>query len=136
MDQYVSCLGKAGHALFLDCRSLEYKLVPLPPDFRFVICNTMVKHELASGAYNQRRAECEQGTRMFAKWDPKVRALRDVSIELLEQHADELPEAVRKRCFHVVLENQRVLDAVRSLESGDLPRGSVRSKLPRVRRDG
>jgi galactokinase len=120
MDQYVSCLGKAGHALFLDCRSLEFKPVPLPPNIQFVICNTMVKHELASGAYNQRREECERGTRMFAKWDPKVRALRDVSIDLLERHAHELPEAVRKRCFHVVHENQRVLDAVRCLETGSL----------------
>jgi len=120
MDQYVSCLGKAGHALFLDCRSLEFKPVPIPPSLRFVICNTMVKHELASGAYNQRREECEQGTRMFAKLDPQVRALRDVSIDLLERHAHELPETVRKRCLHVVQENQRVLEAVRCLQAGDL----------------
>jgi galactokinase len=122
MDQYVSCLGKAGHALFLDCRSLEYELVPIPANLKFVICNTMVKHELASGSYNQRREECEQGTKIFAKWDPKVRALRDVSMELLERHASELPEAIRKRCLHVVQENQRVLDAVRCLQTGDLVR--------------
>jgi galactokinase len=122
MDQYVSCLGKAGHALFLDCRSLEFKLVPIPTNLRFVICNTMVRHELASGAYNLRREECEQGTRMLAKWDPNVRALRDVSIELFDQHAHDLPEAIRKRCLHVVLENQRVLDAVRCLQTGELGR--------------
>jgi galactokinase len=122
MDQYVSCFGKAGHALFLDCRSLEFKMVPIPRNLRLVICNTMVKHDLASGGYNERRKECEQGTRMLAQWDPKVRALRDVSIELLERHAHELPEAIRKRCWHVVRENQRVLDAVRCLEAGDLGR--------------
>jgi galactokinase len=120
MDQYVSCLGRAGHALFLDCRSLEFKPVPIPTNLRFVICNTMVKHELASGAYNQRREECEQGTRMFSKWDPKVKALRDVSIDLLERHAHELPETVRKRCLHVVQENQRVLEAVHCLQAGNL----------------
>jgi galactokinase len=122
MDQYVSCLGTAGHALFLDCRSLEFQLVPVPSNLKFVICNTMVKHELASGGYNQRREECEQGTKMFAKWDPNVRALRDVSMELLERHALELPESIRKRCLHVVQEDQRVLDAVRCLQTGDLVR--------------
>src|SRR5579863_350217 len=122
MDQYVSCLGRAGHALFLDCRSLEFEPVPIPTNLRLVICNTMVKHELASGAYNQRREECEQGTRMFSTWDPRVRALRDVSMDLLERHAHELPQTVRKRCLHVVQENQRVLDAVRSLQTGDLGR--------------
>lgn len=122
MDQYVSCLGKAGHALFLDCRSLEYELVPVPAHVKFVICNTMVKHELASGGYNQRREECEEGTKLFAKWDNNVRALRDVSMEVLERHAGELPEAIRKRCLHVVQENQRVLDAVRCLQAGDLIR--------------
>jgi galactokinase len=122
MDQYVSCLGRAGHALFLDCRSLEFQLVPVPSHLKFVICNTMVKHELANGGYNQRREECERGTRIFAKWDPNVRALRDVSMELLERHAGELPETIRKRCLHVVQENQRVLDAVRCLRTGDLVR--------------
>ncbi|HLW84593.1 MAG TPA: galactokinase [Candidatus Sulfotelmatobacter sp.] len=122
MDQYVSCLGKAGHVLFLDCRSLEFKIVPFPRNLKFVICNTMVKHELASGGYNRRREECERATKMFAKWDPKVRSLRDVSIELLERRAQALPQAIRKRCFHVVQENQRVLAAVRCLESGDLAR--------------
>ena len=53
MDQFVSCLGRAGHALLLDCRSLEFKLIPIPENVRLVICNTMVKHEHASGAYNQ-----------------------------------------------------------------------------------
>ena len=79
MDQFVSCFGKAGHALLLDCRSLQFELVPIPAGIRLVVCNTMVKHELASGAYNTRREECEAGVRYFARLDPAIRALRDVS---------------------------------------------------------
>ena len=122
MDQFVSCMGKAGHAFFLDCRSLEFKLVPIPRDVRFVVCNTMVKHELAKGSYNVRREECEEGVKLFSQWAPNIRALRDVSAELLEKHLKDLPENVRKRCMHIVQENQRVLDAVESLKSGDAVR--------------
>jgi galactokinase len=120
MDQFVSCMGKAGHAFFLDCRSLGYKFVPIPAGIQLVVCNTMVKHELATGAYNQRRAECEEGVRLFSRWNPAVRALRDVSLELLDQHAKDLPPIIAKRCTHVVCENQRTLDAAQSLMDGDL----------------
>ena len=67
MDQFVSCLGRAGHALLLDCRSLEYKLIPIPENVRLVICNTMVKHEHASGAYNRRREECDEGVKILSR---------------------------------------------------------------------
>jgi galactokinase len=122
MDQFVSCMGKAGHAILLDCRSLEPRFVPIPADLRLVVCNTMVKHDLATGAYNTRRAECEEGVRFFAKLDPAIRALRDVSPELLDQHARDLPATIWKRCNHVVRENQRTLDAARALADGDLGR--------------
>jgi galactokinase len=121
MDQFVSCMGKAGHAFFLDCRSLEFKFVPIPAGLQIVVCNTMVKHDLATGAYNTRREECEEGVRAFAKWDPAIRALRDVSIEMLDQHANDLPATIWKRCSHVVRENQRTIDAARALTAGDLP---------------
>jgi galactokinase len=120
MDQFVSCLGEAEHAVLLDCRSLEFQYVPIPPHIRLVVCNTMVKHNLAAGAYNQRRAECEEGVRDFASWNPAIRALRDVSVQLLEKHAKDLPPIIAKRCMHVVHENQRTLDAARSLSAGDL----------------
>jgi len=120
MDQFVSCLGKAGHALRLDCRSLEYALVPVPASVRLVICNTMVKHELAHGEYNRRREECDEGVRVLAKWYPEIRALRDVSAEQLEMHAADLPLTIYQRCRHVVNENQRVLDGSRALSAGDL----------------
>jgi galactokinase len=122
MDQFVSCMGKAGHAFFLDCRSLEFQFVPIPAGIALVVCNTMVKHDLATGAYNTRREECEEGVRRFAKWYPRVRALRDVSEEMLDQHARDLPATIAKRCTHVVRENQRTLDAARALTEGDLTR--------------
>jgi len=122
MDQFVSCMGKARHAFLLDCRSLEYKFAPIPAGVSMVVCNTMVKHDLATGAYNQRRTECEEGVRYFAKLDPTVRALRDVSFDLLERHEDDLPPTIRKRCNHVIRENQRTLDAAEALSTGDLAR--------------
>jgi galactokinase len=120
MDQFVSCLGKAEHALMLDCRSLDFKLIPLPNILRLVICNTMVKHEHAGGEYNRRREECEAGVKMLTKWYPEVRALRDVSVPQLEQHSKDLPTTIYRRCLHVVLENQRVHDAAERLRDGDL----------------
>jgi len=120
MDQFVSCMGKAGHAFLLDCRSLEYKFVPIPARLRLVVCNTMVKHDLATGAYNTRREECEEGVRYFAKFDPGIRALRDVPLTMLDRHANDLPATIWKRCSHVVHENQRTLDAARALTDGDL----------------
>ena len=120
MDQFVSCMGKAGHALLLDCRSLEFNFAPIPPGISLVVCNTMVKHDLATGAYNQRRAECEEGVRYFAKRNPGIRALRDVSIEVLEQHAKDLPPTIFKRCSHVIQENQRTLEAAESLRENAL----------------
>jgi galactokinase len=122
MDQFVSCMGKSGHAILLDCRSLESRFVPIPADLRLVVCNTMVRHDLATGAYNTRRAECEEGVRYFAKLDPAIHALRDVSPELLDEHAPDLPATIWKRCNHVVRENERTLDAARALANGDLRR--------------
>ncbi len=122
MDQFVSCMGKAGHALLLDCRSLEFQFVPIPAGIRLVVCNTMVKHELASGAYNTRSEECEEGVRFFQKWNPRIHALRDVSVELVERHVQELAAIIAKRSTHVVRENQRTLDAARALTTGDLDR--------------
>jgi galactokinase len=120
MDQFISCLGKADHALRLDCRSLEFEQVPIPAGVRLVICNTMVKHEHAGGEYNRRREECDEGVRILSNWYPGIRALRDVSSDQLQQHAADLPETIYKRCSHVVNENQRVLDGSRALAAADL----------------
>jgi galactokinase len=121
MDQFISRCGRAGHALLLDCRSLDYRLLLVPHGVSLVICNTMVKHELATGEYNARRAECEEGVRRLSRFLPHVRALRDVSLCDVEKYAASLPEIIYKRCRHVVTENERVTDAATSLERGDLP---------------
>jgi galactokinase len=115
MDQFISLFGRAQHALLLDCRSLEFKLLPLPDNVRLIICNTMVKHELASSAYNERRAQCEEGVRVLARDYPNVKALRDVTIEQLEAHRSELSEVVYRRCRHVITENARVIAAGEAL---------------------
>lgn len=122
MDQFVSAMAHKQNALMLDCRSLEFQLVPIPEDVRLVVCNTMVKHDLATGAYNQRRAECEEGVRILSQKDKTIRALRDVSPEFLEQHTSLLPPVILKRCTHVVYEDQRTQEAARSLREGDLRR--------------
>ncbi len=120
MDQFVASHGKRGQALLLDCRSLEYRLLPLPDDVALAICNTMVKHSIAKGEYNQRRAECEAGVRGLSKYLPNARALRDVTLQDLEAHGRELPDVIMRRCRHVIGENARVLQAAAALELGDL----------------
>ncbi|HEX3741457.1 MAG TPA: galactokinase [Terriglobales bacterium] len=120
MDQFVSCLGKTGHALLLDCRSLRFELVPVPEKVKLVICNTMVKHALAGGEYNRRREQCEEGLSILAKSLPGISALRDVTPEQLASRERDLPPMIYKRCLHVVEENRRVGQAAECLRSGDL----------------
>jgi len=120
MDQFISCFGQAGHALMLDCRQLDYQLLPLPENVRLVVCNTMVKHELASSEYNARRAECDEGVRILSRKVANVQSLRDVTMNDLERSGSQLPEVVYRRCRHVVGENDRVTTAAGALTSGDL----------------
>ena len=120
MDQFIAVFGQVNHALMLDCRSLQAKALAIPHDVRLVICNSMVKHDLASGEYNRRRADCEAGVSILKKSLPHVIALRDVTPAQLEIHRGELPEIVYRRCRHVTTENQRVLDAGGALRSGNL----------------
>jgi galactokinase len=120
MDQYISALGKKGHALLIDCRSLEAVQVPfVSDDLAIVICNSNVKHELSSSEYNVRRAECEQGVEILREFLPNVSQLRDVSREDFEKYAEHLPETIRKRCRHVVTEIERTLEAAEALKKND-----------------
>jgi galactokinase len=119
MDQMIACCGRAKYALMLDCRSLEYQLLPLFSGAQFLVCNSMIKHDHAAGEYNARRADCETATRILAGQMPGVRALRDVSLQQLERYAKLLPEVVYRRSRHVITENARVLDARGALERGD-----------------
>jgi len=123
MDQYISVFGKADHALFLDCRSLEYQHVPLPSDkVNIVICNTMVQHELGTSEYNKRRSECEKGVELLQSDYPGIKALRDVSEEQFTKVQSKLPEIVRKRCRHVITENERTQKSIQALQDGNLPK--------------
>jgi galactokinase len=122
MDQFVAMFGRSGQALLLDCRSLKHRLLPIPTDLRLAICNTMVKHDLAAGEYNRRRADCESGMRILRLHLPHLLALRDVTLADLERYRNELPELVYRRCRHVIRENRRVVDASDALQAGDLDR--------------
>ena len=82
----------------------------------------MVKHEHSSGAYNRRREECDEGVKILRQWYPKATALRDISLEQLQQHKAAIPETVYKRCLHVVSENKRVLEGGKFLTDGDVQR--------------
>jgi galactokinase len=136
MDQFTSLFGQANRALLLDCRSLEYKLYPLSEKACFVVCNTMVKHKLASSEYNQRRAQCEAGVKHLSTMLPNVTALRDVSLAELEEYRSGLPELIYRRCRHVVSENGRVLAAGKALEADDLARfGALMNESHRSLRD-
>ncbi len=129
MDQAASCLGKAGHAILLDCRSLEYTYVPVDlPDMRLIIFDTGVSRSLAGSHYNARREQCEEAVSQLAgiitEREPgrKVTALRDVTGDDLERYGEYLPGLLRKRARHVVNENARVLAAVEALRAGDVER--------------
>lgn len=119
MDQFVSAFGQEEGALLLDCRSLRYRLVPIPDDVRIVICNSMVRHELASGEYNRRRADCEAGVQELRKFYPNISALRDVTLTQLLEHESSLSLRVLKRCRHVISENARVQAAAAAMERKD-----------------
>ena len=121
MDQFANLFGKAGEVIKLDCRSLEYKYYPLElPDFEIILCDTRVKHSLASSEYNTRRAECEEGLSLLKKYDPGLSSLRDVPVEMVREHKHEIPEMVYNRCLYVTEEIERVEKACIHLEKGEL----------------
>lgn len=125
MDQFASCFGSVHHAILLDCRSLEYKLLPLPAGVTMVICNTMVKHGHSGGEYNDRRAQCEEGVRILKQYFPAIKALRDVTLTQLESQRTDLrhermPDLIYRRCHHIVSENARVLRTVDAFQKADL----------------
>jgi len=120
MDQFIACCGATDHALLLDCRSLEYRLAPIPSHLSLVIVNSMVKHSHAGGEYNTRRAEVEEGTKLLQKHRPEIRKLRDANLEDLERWGSEMPPNVLKRVRHILTENIRTVAAADALEAGDL----------------
>ncbi|TPE44052.1 galactokinase [Pontibacter mangrovi] len=121
MDQFASMYGRRDHAVKLDCRSLDFDYYHLEmADYRIVLCDTQVKHNLASSEYNTCRQECEAGVAHLQRHYPEVNSLRDVTVPMLELHQEEFDPTVYKRCTYVVHENLRVEEACQALEQGDM----------------
>jgi galactokinase len=121
MDMFASLHGKQGHAMRLDCRSLEFEYVPLElGNYKIVLLDTGVKHELASSEYNVRRQQCEEGVKILKDHYPEISQLRDVTTEMLEARRNEMDPLTYKRCYYVVEENKRVDKACGALRQGSL----------------
>jgi galactokinase len=120
MDQFISLFGKAGHLVRLDTKTMEYEYFPFDPKgYKLVLLDTLVKHELASSAYNDRRHSCENAAATIAKRHPEVKFLRDATMEMLNEAKDDMPAEDYKRATYVIEETQRVRDVSDALERGD-----------------
>jgi galactokinase len=127
LDQAASCLGRPEYAVFLDCRSLDYRYLPFrASDLSLVVIDTGVRRELVSSAYNERRQQCEEATRLLRdiilQREPEnesaqhISALRDITLEQFERYGPELPELLRRRAGYIIAEDARVLRTVKLLE--------------------
>ncbi len=119
MDQFASACGVAGHALYFDTRSLEWHPVALPPGTAIVVSDSGIRRTLATSAYNDRRAACEQAVELLQRYKPGLRSLRDISTVEFAAYSEYLPDEVRRRAEHVVKEIHRVEQAVTALRGGD-----------------
>ena len=120
MDQFASVFGKAGSLIRLDCRSLEYKYYPFNPvGYKLVLVDSVVKHELASSAYNKRRQSCENVVAAIRRNHPQVEFLRDATMEMLSEVKADISAEDYMRAEYVIEEIQRVLDVCDALEHGD-----------------
>ena len=121
MDQFAILCGRPGQVVRLDCRSLEHQYFPFDSAaYHLVLCNSGVKHSLASSEYNTRRQECERGVAVLRRHFPEVRTLRDATLAQLTRGRAEMGETVYHRCRYVVRENERVEAACRALAAGDM----------------
>jgi len=122
MDQFAVAGSVANRTMLLDCRSLAYELLPLPSHVRVVICNSMVKHAVATGEYGDRSFEVEAGQAVLRRERPGVNLLRDATLQDLEACSDLMSAASLKRCRHIITENARVMKAREALLTGDMER--------------
>ncbi len=120
MDQFISALGREDHALFLDCRDLTYRHVPLREGVKIVVCNSGVKRALAQSEYEIRLRQCREAVEQLRKTRPDIKSLRDVKLFDLLSRGKALDKTLLKRASHVITENQRVREAVKVLEQGDV----------------
>ena len=115
MDQLIAAAGQAGHALLIDCRSLETQPVPFPEGVVVVVLDTSTRRGLVDSEYNERRARCESAADFFG-----VPALRDVDFDLFQRLASDLDETTQRRALHVITENDRTLQAVEAMRRGEV----------------
>ena len=121
MDQFASMFGKKDNVIQLDCRSIEYEYEPFElKDYKILLLNTNVKHSLSSSAYNERRQQCEQGVAWVREYHKDVLSLRDVTIQMLNDHVLPKDELIYKRCKYVVEEIERLLQGCKDLQEGDM----------------
>jgi galactokinase len=120
MDQFASLFGKKGHLMRLNCATMEFEYFPFnPKGYKVVLLDTLVKHELASSAYNKRRESCENACAHIAKHHPEVKYLSDASMAMLDEVKNEISNEDYMRARYVIGEKQRVLDVCDALEKGD-----------------
>ena len=124
MDQYIISLGSSGHAMMLDCRSMEFEQVPLPEAARLLVVHSGVQHRLDDGGFNTRQQECQQAVEILSESHKGISALRDATVEQLNAHKSELGDVLYRRGRHVVTEIQRVRDALQAMTSDDPARPS------------
>lgn len=121
MDQFASVMSKEDHIILLDCRSLEAQYISADfKNFKLLLLNTNVSHNLADSDYNSRREECEAAVKIIQKNDPEIKSVRDLSFEMLENFKEKLTEKMYERCLYVLKENDRVLAGADALKSGNL----------------
>jgi len=121
MDQFASVFGRKDHAILLDCRSMDYQYIPLHLEgYQLLLLNTKIKHSLSNSAYNERRAQCEQGVAWVKNDYPGVVSLRDVTLDMLHQCVEQKDRNVYEKCRFVVTENQRLIKAAAHLKEGNL----------------
>ena len=121
MDQYISCLGQKNYALFIDCRSNDYDLIPfMDHNYQIVICNSKVQRGLVNSEYNKRKEECKIAAEFFNhQLKHEIRALRDVTIDEYQKYQSQLPEVIARRARHIISENDRVQTGVQALRMGN-----------------
>jgi galactokinase len=120
MDQFASIFGKKGHLMRLNCATMEFEYFPFDPKgYKVVLLDTVVKHELASSAYNKRRESCENACAHIAKRHTEVKYLSDATMAMLDEVKNEIPQEDYMRAKYVIGEKQRVLDVCDALENGD-----------------
>jgi len=119
LDQYSSAMGQEGSMLLLDCRSITHQTKPIAPGLKIMICDTRAERALTGSEYPERRAQCEQGAKILSGFYPKIKTLRDATLEQIRAHKTDLNPVVFNRCHFIIEENQRVLETAEALATGN-----------------